>query len=318
LRKLYRFGAACFLSLFLILPACTPKAPAQKTATEKTLASPPLESAAIPASTQTETMMEAFRGLAPPSGLELAPLFADPLPTEDRVTRLEGVVQKMHDNFDTIMPEMVRLVGFEKDMRELVGILKNMSDKGPRLDGAPQAPDHEMTEAEAEALAAANRSASGATSHWNTGPAPADMQQQPAPAAQQPQPSAPVVLHDAPPAQQQAAAPEEIPAASGAVEGIRFGNYPDKTRVVLDMTAKAGMTADLQGDGKTLVISLPGMSWPDKKSGKPGGKGLVSGYRIEGDLLYIDLKYASSIKSQTILAPNAGNAHYRAVIDLSN
>jgi hypothetical protein len=69
--------------------------------------------------------MDSFRALAPPEGMKFTPLFVPPLKdTDARIQRVEDAVQTLRNDFDTVVPSLVRLVAAQKDMKDLIGQLK--------------------------------------------------------------------------------------------------------------------------------------------------------------------------------------------------
>lgn len=95
---------------------------------------------AAPATPAGPTPMDSFRALAPPEGMKFTPLFAIPIKDdEERFRRLEGSVQALRNDFDTVTPTLVRLAAIEKDIRELVGQLQTLTDEGPIAEAAPVA-----------------------------------------------------------------------------------------------------------------------------------------------------------------------------------
>lgn len=75
------------------------------------------------------TPMDTFRTLAPPEGLKFTQLFADPIDDADeRIGRLERAVQNLRNDFDTVVPSMVRMVAIEKDIKQLVAQLQTLTD----------------------------------------------------------------------------------------------------------------------------------------------------------------------------------------------
>ncbi len=76
--------------------------------------------------------METFRALAPEQGLKITPLFTAPVSDESaRIARVENAVQGMRNDFDTIMPTMVRMASMEKDMRGLIDKLHVLTGEAP-------------------------------------------------------------------------------------------------------------------------------------------------------------------------------------------
>ena len=129
-----------------------------------------------------------------------------------------------------------------------------------------------------------------------------------------------MITNKAEPAAEKKAVAAPLPAvpAIGDVVAVRIADHPDKTRVVLDMTAAPGATARIEDDGKMLVIPLSNMNWPGKKSWEAESAQLVSGYHLEEGILYMEMMYAAQIKAVDTLLPGAGNKKYRLVIDLSS
>jgi hypothetical protein len=111
-------------------------------------------------------------------------------------------------------------------------------------------------------------------------------------------------------------APKPAAAVTGTVRAVRIADHPDKTRMVLDMTANLAATAKIENNGKTLVIPLPQMNWPGKQSWEADSAQLISGYHVKDGSLYVDLMYPSQIKTMEVLRPGAVNKNYRLVIDL--
>ncbi len=84
------------------------------------------------------TPMDAFRALAPPEGMKFTPLFSVPAASDDaRFDRLEQSVQTLRNDFDTVTPTLVRLAAIEKDIRDLVGQLRTLTDGGPIVESVP-------------------------------------------------------------------------------------------------------------------------------------------------------------------------------------
>lgn len=301
---------------------------------------PPAAPQAAEVAPQPSTM-DTFRALAPPEGLKFVPLFAEPVSDEDaRFRRLEEAVQSIKNDFDTVTPSIVRLVAIEKDIKELVGQLETLTDGSvaaepvepvdalpleskfneiPREDiaggtetvaaQAAAVPTADASRVTPEAALEGELPPEGAASPSSTTSA--------TPAA--PPPSVPLDLKPIAPAAAPAPAEAPVPATAGPVlgdiRGVRIGDHKDKTRIVLDMSAKPAYSAALSADGKQLTIDLPQMNFVPAKNWEALTAALVAGYRFENGRLILDLLYPSQIKLQEILAPN-GNANYRLVIDL--
>lgn len=121
-------------------------------------------------------------------------------------------------------------------------------------------------------------------------------------------------------AEAKARAAEEAAAAAaqtlGNVLNIRFGDYADKTRVVLDMTGPAEGAVKVDGKGKILAFDLSRMKWLGKTAWDAESAQLVSGYRVEEGRLLVNLMYPSKITAQKLLPPSAHSKNYRLMVDL--
>lgn len=74
------------------------------------------------------TPMDTFRALAKPQGMRFTPLFSEPMTDADsRLKRLENAVQSLRNDFDTVVPSLVRLVAIEKDMRDMVSQMQSIT-----------------------------------------------------------------------------------------------------------------------------------------------------------------------------------------------
>jgi len=257
------------------------------------------------------TPMEVFKSLAPSEGLKLTPLFTTPLSdTDARIKRLEDAVQSVRNDFDTIMPTMVRTAAMGNNIENLVGKLNELNgvtDTPPSdqpmvlppdlpplniTDGLSPAEDRELLDEDClldEFCDSSEEDKTAAT-------------------------AAPTAL-SRPVTAEKAAAP--IPGAVGDIKAIRIGDHPDMTRLVLDMTAKATVTATLQNDGKQLVLDLPQMNWTAKKTADAlRGAKLISSYKYENGKLILDLLQPAQIKTQQVL-PGENGSGFRYVIDLT-
>ena len=100
----------------------------------------------------------------------------------------------------------------------------------------------------------------------------------------------------------------------GDIKGVRIGDHMNKTRIVLDVTAKTEATSHIEKDGRQLVIDLPRLNWAAAKAEwKANGGALVSGWVYKDGKLYVDLIAAAVVKEQTVIS---GKSQHRLVIDL--
>ncbi len=255
--------------------------------------------------------METFRTLAPPDGLKLTPLFSVPLSDDGaRIKRLETAVQSLHDDFDTIMPTMVRMAVMEKSMKELIDQMErlqgNAGSEGRNESGTPDPgfmgpvrPDSAQQDAvDVSSLpAATGQQTSLSTKNEVFGPFQ--------PAAAAPSTALP---------QQAPADPEKITA--GDVNGIRIGDHDDMTRIVLDTSAQGSFTASLDKEGKHLIVDLARFDRADLAPSAPVKSRLVASYSYEGGILSLELLRPAKIVQQQTLPPE-GKSGFRIVVDIS-
>lgn len=241
------------------------------------------------------TPMDTFRALAPPEGMKFTPLFATPVrDTDERMQRVEDAVQTLRNDFDTVVPSLVRLVAVEKDMKDLIGQLKAITGE----EAEPAAP---VATVEQSALV--------------LDPAPA-----PAPAvgaveAKKPVPAlAPVTLAPKP-VPPLAAAPADIVQTmppSAEVRAVTFSDAPGRTLVVLHLSARPVYSASLQDGGRMLVIDLPRAIWTGKPLSPENGA-LVAGFRHEDRKFHIDLKSPATIGGEKVEEVDGG---FRLTVEL--
>lgn len=265
-----------------------------------------------------------------PRGVNASQLFAEKLSDpDDRMARLETAVQEMRNDFDSMAPAIVRLVAVEKDIQELVGQLENLvsGEAVPPVESQGIMPLDTTETPVPETPAVQGTGADGAPLPLSDElPAMAEATQ-PATAAPAPAPSATA----APAAPAAAPTPTPAPAAQSpppatspsgmTVTGLRTGEHPGKTRIVLDVSGKTDFTADLDNAEKILVVDLPGAAWSaaTKKTFDAGSR-LVS-YEVnagaggKGSLLVIKLKADTAILYKGTMPADSGGGS-KIVIDI--
>ena len=124
----------------------------------------------------------------------------------------------------------------------------------------------------------------------------------------------PVAVKKAPVAKAAAPAPLKV-------QKVRIGEQASgKTRIVLDTTAPAKISYDIDNGEKILVIELPGAAWDAQKSQTLKNSGLVASYTSEGhdvgSRMIVQLTDAAQVVSTSRLDPAEG-AGYRVFLDLA-
>ncbi len=118
--------------------------------------------------------------------------------------------------------------------------------------------------------------------------------------------------------QPQAAA---APPPTSSVMGVRVGEHPDKVRIVLDVSAPAKFSSDLDNQEKLLIIDLPQSGWTAGLQGSFSGNPVISGYTARpsaggGVTLAVELKKAAKLTMSSALEPNETYGH-RIVFDVA-
>ena len=106
-------------------------------------------------------------------------------------------------------------------------------------------------------------------------------------------------------------------ASALTVKNVRFGAYPDKTRLVLDLSEKSDYRVFALADPWRLVVDLPDFSWD---AGAPRGKGIVSvrqGSLQPGVSRIIFELQKSSVVRSAFIVPHSGKLPDRLVIDFA-
>lgn len=122
-----------------------------------------------------------------------------------------------------------------------------------------------------------------------------------------------------------ASAPSAIAPASGApsvhVSGIRTGEHPGKTRLVLDMDGAADFKYELDNQKNILVISLPSASWNTAKEQVFKNSKIIQAYAAKpsktgGALVALKLKGPAKVLLSQKLGKNAAG-DYRIFLDVA-
>lgn len=262
-----------------------------------------------------------------PRGVNASQLFAQKLSEpDDRMNRLETAVQELRNDFDAMAPSIVRLVSVEKDIQELVSQLETL------VSGEPSVPPMEASMLEDTApydagtdtpnsvpAPAGEDGADGAPLPLNSEQANAE---EATPAEESPQAAASSAPPPAPTQQTEPAKPPAVADAGGAhVTAIRIGEHPGKTRIVLDMDAKASFTADLDNGEKILVVELPNAQWSAADHKSFSSSPLLTAYDVsasnngKGSILILKLKGPASILYKDTMAADSGTGQ-KIVIDI--
>ncbi|MBU6475465.1 MAG: hypothetical protein KGQ70_05835 [Alphaproteobacteria bacterium] len=297
----------------------------------------------VPGIAPVPTAMDTLRALAPPDGLKFTPLFSQRLSgTNARIARLESAVQTLRNDVDTMAPTVVRMVAIEGDVKGLVTQLQTLTNQNqsgqtqqgatgaaspqelppalPASAGGEKIPEEDVAKGTEPAMADEATAGPAASSSLVTPEAASKGQLPPAGAASpiskiqseiQPQ-GLELGTGGQPP---ESAAAE---AAAGSVVNMSIADLPEKTRLVLDLTAEAPVKMHMSGKDRTLVIDLAHYRWGGRDTWASDQQKLITGGHVKGGMLYVNLKRASSYKALKLLPPSGNDKNYRLVIDLYN
>ncbi len=99
---------------------------------------------------------------------------------------------------------------------------------------------------------------------------------------------------------------------------VRFGEHPDKTRMVIDLTGKAAFSRKFDEAKEQLAIQMPGVAWDAGLEAKIMKHPLILGYRAQSDEngTRLTLKFVRPAKIvwATTFPPDKGKGH-RLIFD---
>lgn len=227
--------------------------------------------------------------------LDPAPMeSAEPAPvrsTEERLDSLEESVSDLRREFDMLLPSI----------RELID-----AGKAARISAASGTP-----------------AVTSAPSSVVPEPAPAPVKSPPASASVPEEVKAehkPIAApHQSSPdktAKALVSNPSEI-----QVTAVRIGTHPDRTRIVLDLSAPAAFQIDLDNAEHLLLVDLSGAAWKGPDSQNVTGKSLVSSWSAQsshegkGSTAIFQLSAPAKVLASSKLGPQGPYGH-RVMIDL--
>lgn len=113
------------------------------------------------------------------------------------------------------------------------------------------------------------------------------------------------------------------PTSGSGVTGVRFGQHPGKTRMVLDLGSPTTFTTDLDNNEKILLVDLKSASWNAASSRRLGSNPLIAGYSVQGNgsggsMLVIELKRNARVVESAALKPRSNPARgHRIYVDIA-
>lgn len=115
--------------------------------------------------------------------------------------------------------------------------------------------------------------------------------------------------------------PTPVKATGAHVQGVRLGEYPDKTRIVFDLDSAADFEFDIDNAENLLVISLPGTAWNTASERVFHTSKLLRAYvakpaQAGGSVVAVKLRGPSKVLRSAKLGKNAAGMH-RIFLDIA-
>jgi|TARA_R110002126_G_scaffold13118_3_gene56757 hypothetical protein len=238
------------------------------------------------AQTQMPTNMAPAQGIKTSS---IASNMSEPLGTEEiyqRFNVMEQQIAVMRQDMQRVAPLLQRLSMMEESMRELSVALNSAHTANSGSTPASAQPYTQLSQQQ-----------------------PMPMNALPTGTASMPTYTPPAATYTAPPQQVQKQAP-----AASSVQGIRFGKYKGRDRVVLDLSQAAQFRYDLDNNENLLIVDLPDASWGAQMAKKITVSGAVAAYNAQpgpngGTQLIFSLKKDARVTQARALPPNQQYGH---------
>jgi len=127
---------------------------------------------------------------------------------------------------------------------------------------------------------------------------------------------------DKPAKAKKASRPSPSMAGPAAVQRVRIGDHPGKTRLVLDLNKPSHFSYDLDNQENLLLIDVSGAGWNAAEKKKIGKHPLIASYSAHdngngGTMLVVELKKSVKVLKTMALKPNAPGGYHRIVVDIA-
>lgn len=110
--------------------------------------------------------------------------------------------------------------------------------------------------------------------------------------------------------------------AGKSISNVRVGQYPGKTRFVLDAGARTAFKTRFETGNRVLVVNLGNANWNAQAQKIFAKDPIVQSYQVKrsasGTELFITLRKPGKIASQLSLPPNATYNAHRIVLDVAS
>lgn len=202
----------------------------------------------------------------------------------ERLDRLERAVQDMRHEFDLVKPSIKRLMAVEGDIQGLITELQKLS-ANPSI-ATPPKRRSVVTPPVAGSKRTVRRPAN-------------------------------IIRNAAKPLQTKPTPPVQNGRAN--IYGIRVGEHPGKTRIVMDSNTKTTFNADIDNSEKIMIIELSNADWTAKTAQSFSKSPFIKSFKVEptgnGQMVIFQLKRNASIGYKADIGALNGSGR-RFVIDL--
>ena len=276
--------------------------------------------------------------MAKPKGLvDNRRLFETPISDPiERIRRIEVAVQDLRNDFDTAIPAMAGLVVSESELSQVLEDLKRAGDLSYSDIAPPKSSQRPRQPLEPKGQFMPNPVVKGAigapqkmvetpaidsakTQHIQVKPTSSSIEKTPAPKKIAPKVAA--AKPTAQPTEQKAKTMTPKSMSGTHVLNVRVGSYPDKTRIVLDVSQPASYNIDLDNNEKLLVMEISGAKWAARESFTFKDSPLLEAFSAQSDAnggsrLLLSLKKPVKILKKFALKKD-GPRKDRIVLDIA-
>lgn len=256
---------------------------------------------------------------------------------QDRLNALEAKIAKMQSDMSMMMPALTRLAEVQGDLQALLSsqiqpaagnareAVDNMYGGGASYNAAAVAAQGQSGGIAPQSTAQKNMPSNGqyalqmaaqrqSEQGGNTQVAAAKADQ-----GYDDNMSAAVAATPAPQTMQQGGVTQAA-TTGGEIMDVRFGEHPDKTRIVLDVNKKVAFDYDVDNTENILILDLGGR-WDGVQRRAVSGSDIIAAYTTTpdgqgGTHMAIQLKQAGKVSWAQYIPPSGSKGH-RIVIDVA-
>ena len=110
-----------------------------------------------------------------------------------------------------------------------------------------------------------------------------------------------------------------VASGQSIVKEVRIGDYPDKVRMVIDLSNSLEYSIDYDPQSKTVTVDMPFASWQARENWQSKNRNVLNNYRVQktksGAQMIIGVEDNVEIGASGLLKPDHGKS-YRLYIDI--